>query len=74
MDENTMIPRIAGQHYEYLMRQIDDAVEGRRPNFSASHVRLLARLERDDIVGLADYLSRLSQPSAQDENVRTASR
>jgi cytochrome c553 len=52
------IPLIAGQHYEYLVRQIHDAVDGRRPNFSVTHIRLLARLQRDDIVGLADYLSR----------------
>jgi cytochrome c553 len=73
-DEKTMIPRIAGQHYEYLTRQIYDAVDGRRPNFSTAHVRLLAHLERDDIVGLADYLSRLSQPSAPSEGNRTAAR
>ena len=57
-----MIPRLAGQHYEYLMRQIYDAADGRRPNFSPVHVRLLARLERDDILGLSDYLSRLPTP------------
>jgi cytochrome c553 len=58
-DAKKLIPQIAGQHYEYLMRQIYDAVDGRRPNFSTSHVRLLARLQRDDTVGLADYLSRM---------------
>jgi cytochrome c553 len=73
-DEKAMIPRIAGQHYEYLTRQIYDAVDGRRPNFSAAHVRLLARLERDDIVGLADYLSRLSQPEVPGEVTQTAAR
>jgi cytochrome c553 len=54
-----MVPRIAGQHYDYLMRQIYDATDGRRPNFSPAHIRLLATLDRRDIVGLADYLSRL---------------
>lgn len=54
-----MVPRLAGQHYEYLMRQIYDAVDGRRPNFPPAHVRLLARLERADIVGVSDFLSRL---------------
>jgi cytochrome c553 len=54
-----MIPRLAGQHYDYLMRQIYDAADGRRPNFSPAHVRMLATLDRSDIVGLADYLSRL---------------
>jgi cytochrome c553 len=58
-DGRRSIPRIAGQHYEYLRRQIYDAVDGRRPNFSPSHIRLLARLEHEDIEAIADYLSRL---------------
>ena len=53
-----LVPRVAGQHYAYLLRQMYDGVDGRRPNFSAAHVRILARLERDDIVGVADFLSR----------------
>jgi cytochrome c553 len=57
-DERELVPRVAGQHYEYLMRQMYDAVDGRRPNFSRAHVRLLGKLERDDIVGIADALSR----------------
>lgn len=59
----TLVPQIAGQHYEYLHRQFYDAVEGRRPNFSLEHVRLFAGLDRDDIVGLADYLSRMTPVS-----------
>ncbi|MBS0421214.1 MAG: c-type cytochrome [Proteobacteria bacterium] len=54
-----MVPRIAGQHYDYLMRQIYDGADGRRPNFSPVHIRLFGRLDRRDIVGLSDYLSRL---------------
>jgi len=54
------VPRIAGQHYEYLRRQFYDAVDGRRPNFSPAHIRLLARLDHDDIEAVADYLSRLA--------------
>jgi cytochrome c553 len=68
-----MIPRVAGQHYEYLMRQIYDAADGRRPNFSPVHVRLLARLERGDIVGLSDYLSRLPAPQRGRESLVAAS-
>jgi hypothetical protein len=34
-------------------------VDGRRPNFSPAHIRLLAQLDYDDIRALADYLSRL---------------
>lgn len=57
-DGRALTPRVAGQHYAYLLRQLYDGVDGRRPNFSASHVRILARLQRDDFVGLADFLSR----------------
>ena len=52
-------PRLAGQHYPYLVRQLHDSLEGRRPNFPRAHVRLVARFDRDDIEGVADYLSRL---------------
>jgi cytochrome c553 len=56
--ESEVVPRISGQHYDYLLRQMYDAVDGRRPNFSAAHVRLLGKLDRDELVGLADFLSR----------------
>jgi len=62
-DLERVIPRIGGQHYEYVRRQIYDAVDGRRPGFPAAHVRLLARLEHDDIAGVADYLSRIAPGS-----------
>jgi cytochrome c553 len=60
-----MVPRIAGQHYEYLRRQIYDAVDGRRPGFPVSHVRLLARLDHAAIAGVSDYLSRMAPRYAQ---------
>jgi cytochrome c553 len=53
------IPRVAGQNYAYLVRQIHDAVEGRRPNFSAAHIQMLKRLDYAEIKGVADYLSRI---------------
>jgi cytochrome c553 len=53
------IPKLAGQNYAYLVRQIHDAVEGRRPNFDASHVQLLKNLDYTGIMGVADYLARI---------------
>jgi cytochrome c553 len=53
------IPRLAGQNYAYLVRQIHDGVEGRRPNFAASHIRLLKELDFADILGVADYMARI---------------
>jgi cytochrome c553 len=54
------VPRMAGQHYEYLRRQMYNAIDGVRPGFPAAHVRLLAQLQHDDIAAVADYLSRLT--------------
>ncbi|MGD9597135.1 MAG: cytochrome c [Steroidobacteraceae bacterium] len=55
-----VIPRLAGQQYMYLRRQLHDAVDGRRPNFPADHIALLSPLDADDIDGLAEYLSELT--------------
>jgi len=52
-------PRLAGQHSEYLLDQLQEAVESRRPHFPTAHIRLLQSINRPDFVGLADYLSRL---------------
>jgi cytochrome c553 len=67
-------PRLAGQHYEYLRRQIYDAVDGRRPYFPATHIRLLARLEHDDIAGVADFLARIPAPEAATSEAEPPSR
>jgi cytochrome c553 len=53
------VPQLAGQHYEYLRRQIYNAIDGERPGLAPSHASLLKPLEHDDIEGVADYLSRL---------------
>jgi cytochrome c553 len=53
------IPQLAGQHYEYLRRQIYNAIDGERPGIPPIHVRLLRPLQHDDIEGVSDYLSRL---------------
>jgi cytochrome c553 len=58
-DDARMIPRLAGQNSDYLLRQFYDAADGRRPNMGGAHARLLSKLERDELVGVADYLSRL---------------
>jgi len=66
--EREQIPRVAGQNYEYLRRQIYDAVDGRRPNFPAAHIRLLKKLEFDDITGVADYMARMPRKADPLEN------
>jgi cytochrome c553 len=57
-DDRGWVPRLAGQHSGYLMRQIHDAANGRRPPMSRDHRKLFEKLDYDDIYGLTDYLAR----------------
>jgi len=57
-------PRLGGQHYAYLVRQIHLAGDLRRPNMIAQHAQTVRRLSAEEINGVADYLSRID-PSAE---------
>jgi cytochrome c553 len=57
-DADEIVPRIGGQHHDYLLRVFNDAVEGTRPSFPADHLRLLEGLSGDDRLALADALAR----------------
>lgn len=54
----TLAPRLAGQHYAYLLRQLHDALEGRRPRMGETHDGVLRDLDRDALQGISDMLSR----------------
>jgi cytochrome c553 len=58
----TLVPRLAGQHYRYLLRQLHDTLEQRRPNMPPPHPQLLDKLGVAELTGLADYLARLNPP------------
>jgi cytochrome c553 len=51
-------PRLAGQHYDYLLHQLRDATE-QRPSLAHDHAHLLEQLNPSDLTGICDYLSRL---------------
>jgi cytochrome c553 len=76
--DERFVPRVAGQQYEYLLRQLHDTVGGRRPNMRAQHLRLLENADMEDLVGVAGYMSRLGRPTGQsvqsggDEEIRTS--
>ena len=59
-DVSGMRPRLAGQHYAYLLRQLEETAEGRRPGMDSSHVMMLQGLSPAQMRGVADYLSRTS--------------
>ena len=59
------VPRLAGQHYAYLMRQMYDAVDGRRPALSQLHSKRLAPLDFEQVRAVSDFLARIGwDPSA----------
>lgn len=51
-------PRLAGQHYGYLMRQIEDTLDQRRPTLAPTHLPLIEDLEFEQVRGLVDFISR----------------
>jgi cytochrome c553 len=53
-------PRLAGQHYSYLKRQMEIMLVGDRPNVSWDHMKLLESLTPDEIDGISGYLARLN--------------
>jgi len=58
-DENTVMPRLASQHYEYLVKQLTDAAEGRRPDLAAAHEGAPRALAAGQIEAVAAWLASL---------------
>jgi cytochrome c553 len=63
-DDAGRVPRLAGQHVEYLTQQLADAAEGRRPSMGRDHARTLMRLDRAELGALAAYLASLEPQGA----------
>ena len=53
-------PRLAGQHYAYLLRQLQETAAGQRPGMDRAHVDMLKGISMAELRGVADYLSRVS--------------
>lgn len=58
-DRAAGVPRLAGQHYAYLMRQMYDAVDGRRPALPRLHSQRIAPLDFEQVRAVSDYLARV---------------
>jgi cytochrome c553 len=58
-DDAGGVPRLAGQHYAYLMRQMYDAVDGRRPALPALHSQRIEPLDFEQVRAVSDYLARI---------------
>ncbi len=56
-DDSAGVPRLAGQHREYTIRQMHDAADGRRPNMAGEHANYTRGLSFEEVQGIADYMA-----------------
>jgi len=56
----TLRPRLAGQHYLYLLKQLYDTASLTRPGMDEDHVKRISALTDAERAGVADYLSRVT--------------
>ena len=56
------VPMLAGQHPAYLLRQMYDAVDERRPELSRLHSQQIKPLDFEQLRALADFLARIDTP------------
>lgn len=54
------IPRVAGQHYDYIVKQLKDFKCGRRTNDAGNMSSVSKTLSDEDIVNLGHYLASLN--------------
>ena len=54
-----LFPKITGQYYAYMLRQLDGMKEGRRRNALRGMVIRIKRMTAADLEAVADYVSRL---------------
>ncbi len=54
-----LFPRIQGQHYNYMIRQIKWILEGRRRNVNPAMVAIVKALSEEDIAKIVNYVSRI---------------
>ncbi len=62
-NEEKFYPRIQGQHYEYLLRQITWMREGKRRNANPNMVKRIKKMKMKDLELLVDYVSRMKAPA-----------
>jgi cytochrome c553 len=55
-------PVLAGQHYEYMLRQIHDIAALRRRNANPDMVKVVKDYKEDELQAVVDYMSRLHWP------------
>lgn len=58
-DDAGSVPMLAGQHPAYLLRQMYDSVDGRRPTLAQLHAQRIKPLDFEQLRAIAGFLSRV---------------
>lgn len=58
-------PVLAGQHYKYLLRQIQDIAAKRRRNANPDMVKVVVEYSPEELDAVVDYMSRIEWPDRQ---------
>ena len=58
-DDEGLVPLLAGQHPAYLLRQMYDSVDGRRPSLGQLHSKPIKPLDFEQLRALASFLSQI---------------
>lgn len=58
-DGTKFYPRVAGQHYAYLLRESKESRDKGRRNSNPDMVRVIRHYTDDDLAAVSDYMSRL---------------
>jgi cytochrome c553 len=64
-DSEKFYPVLAGQHYKYLLRQIQDIAAKRRRNANPDMVKIVVAYSPEELDAVVDYMSRLEWPERQ---------
>jgi cytochrome c553 len=64
-DADRFTPVLAGQHYEYILRQLRDIAALERKNVHPEMQAIVASYNIDQLAAIADYVSRLEWPERQ---------
>lgn len=61
-DGDKFYPRVSGQHFKYLLREMQEIQSGQRLNANPKMMRVIRPYVNADMEAVADYMSRLALP------------
>jgi cytochrome c553 len=59
-DRRRAVPRLAGQRYQYLLRQLEETADRMRPGMDVEHIKRIGAFSSEERRALASHLSNLS--------------